>query len=104
MFDLSKEKASPGLEEFSLEFYEDRKEELETMLACLANNDLSSIRALAHKWKGFSVPYGFNSLEGLSISLEKSTERECIDETKLLINKISTYLELKGDILGAKSK
>ncbi len=100
MFDFSKEQVATGLEEFVIEFYEDRQQELSLMLDSLAKNDLDSIGALAHKWRGFCSPYGFQHLEGLSISLEESARGKNTEESKNLIEKISDYLEKKGEFLG----
>lgn len=102
MFDLSKEKASPGLEEFVLEFYEDRIAELSEMHKFLANHDFSSVQVLAHKWRGFSKPYGFDYLESLSISLEVSSKGEDLHQSNSLLEKISEYLEQKREFLGLK--
>lgn len=93
------EKPSPGLEDFANEFLSDRLVELEEMKRCVATSNLESIQRLAHKWKGFSSPYGFNYLETLSETLERTTAEGNFDKSTIIINQISEYLALKQQIL-----
>ena len=95
MFDVKNEKASPGLEEYAQEFLEDRFMELEDMRKYYVNSDLENIRKLAHKWKGFCVPYGFIKLETLSESLEKAAIESNQQESLVYIDQINEYLKAK---------
>lgn len=100
MFDFSKEEVSVGLEEFVLEFYEDRVKEFSLMRDDLEKNDLDAIGVIAHKWRGFCSPYGFQHLGELSVSLEESTRSGDFDVSSSLIERISVYLDKKGESLG----
>lgn len=89
----------PGLEQFVNEFYQDRVLEFNEMQEFRKEKRFEDIRKLAHKWKGFCAPYGFQGLESLSTELEvecKSSNVEKIDE---LISKISKYMIEKGKII-----
>lgn len=98
-FDIEDEKPNPGLEKFAGEFLSDRQEELNKMKAFLDINDLEAIRKLAHKWKGFCAPYGFQVLELLAQELESNAskgEKNLVDES---LNKISDYLVQKEKVI-----
>lgn len=99
MVDLKSEKPVAGLEKYSLEFLEDRKNELNAMLSCLKDSNFMEISRLAHKWKGFCEPYGFNNLESLARKLEITAGKNNIKDTSELIHKIEEYLKLKEEIL-----
>ena len=99
MFDLKNEKASPGLEGFADEFLNDRLAELSIMKKYIETSELEPIGKLAHKWKGFCTPYGFNFLEVLSESLEKTAGELNIDGCTTILNQISEYLVAKEKIL-----
>ena len=96
---IESEKALPGLEEYSKEFLSDRVGELEEMRHFLNTADLEQVRRMAHKWKGFCAPYGFNYLETLSCSLEKTAEKMDAVKSLELINQISEYLIKKENYL-----
>lgn len=96
---VENEKASAGLEEYTMEFLEDRLSEFEQMRAFYGNSDMAQVKAMAHKWKGFCGPYGFNLLETLSRDLEMCIENGNLDEVSPLLEKISKYLIKKEAIL-----
>lgn len=95
MFNIDEEKADTGLEEFVPEFLEDRKEELIEMKTNLSSRCFEKIRQFAHKWKGFSRPYGFFHLELLAEKLEVAASASNQQETDDLISQIETYLRAK---------
>ncbi len=97
----SQEIPSPGLEEFVEEFLTDRLTEIKILRASLMAQDFESIRIQAHKWKGFSSPYGFGQLEKIGCLLEKSAEQKLEKDCKAhLINALS-YLDDKAEQLKA---
>lgn len=96
---IEDEKAAPELESYVAEFYKDRLLELDQVKKNFDTEDFDSIRKIAHKWKGFSSPYGFHQLESLSSDLELSCENSEAEETLQTIQKITSYLTEKGKIL-----
>lgn len=98
--DLSEEKVTPGLEKFVEEFFYDRVKELDQIKVCLKKNDLETIRKIAHQWKGFSEPYGFQCLGVLSRTLEHQAENKAVEEVSQLLSEISRYFKLKKSALG----
>lgn len=99
MVDIENEKPAPGLEKYTDEFLRDRQSEFEDMRAALVSKDLKRVKELAHKWKGFCGPYGFNHLEVLSESLEKAADELNYDTSTTLVEEISQYLNLKESCL-----
>lgn len=95
MPNIADEKASPGLEEFSLEFHGDRVQEVNLILELVSKKDLDAVRKIAHKWKGFCEPYGFNFLEELSINLERAAIDKNLSQIENTINDIVSYLKEK---------
>ncbi|MBD64888.1 MAG: hypothetical protein CME62_06755 [Halobacteriovoraceae bacterium] len=96
---IPNEKTLDGLQEFVGEFYSDRNDELSQMREMLKEKNYEELRAMAHKWKGFSVPYGFNGLETLSRQLEKDCESMDYGAASERIEQISDYLNAKGQTL-----
>ncbi len=88
-----------GLEEYVEEFLSDRLSELELLYQSLESNQFNVLSEYAHKWKGFSAPYGFNFLENLSSDLEsfskKGDRKNCLSK----LNDIKAYLDLKKENL-----
>ena len=92
---IEEEKPQQGLENFEKEFLNDRKNEYLQLIGFLEKNDFSSIDGLAHKWKGFSKPYGFMGLETLAIEVQKSIKDNNRKELGKYIELIRDYLERK---------
>ncbi len=97
--DISNEKAVQGLEVFAQNFHNDRVQELKDIKSFYQAENLQKIKAIAHKWKGYSAPYGFNTLEKLSIELENETIKENKLKVGELIEQIENYLNLKRKYL-----
>lgn len=89
----------PQLEQFLEEFCYDRLENLNTIKKCLKNEDLKSIQAIAHQWKGYCVPYGFNTLGTLAQNLESECEEHNIENIEIVIDHIADYLHEKQEHL-----
>ena len=99
MVNVKNEKPSPGLEEFCHEFLRDRLSEYQTITRRCEVNDFEQVRKMAHKWKGFSAPYGFNHLEELSTSLEKAASLAEPTKVKALLGEIDLYLKAKMEFM-----
>jgi HPt (histidine-containing phosphotransfer) domain-containing protein len=99
MFDLSLDIAESNLEPYIQEFHADRVIDLGSMMDALEANDFEVIRRLAHQWKGFCKPCGFNWL-GLKsqeiLSHAKEESRKALMDDLLLV---SQYLDHKKEII-----
>lgn len=98
-FDLSHEKAEPGLEQFCQEFLTDREDEYQLLIKALADSNFEDMRSLGHKWKGFCTPYGFNLLGELAAKLEVASEQSNKSECQNIISSMSEYLTQKRESL-----
>lgn len=92
---ISKEKADEALAPFIKEFYSDRLNEIEQVDGAAQSGDFGLIKEIAHKWKGFSAPYGFNHLGALAIELESSAKAGNQSECQNYIAEVKKYMELK---------
>lgn len=96
---VKNEKPLEALESFSEEFLNDRLAEFKSLEQFEQSKDYSEIKSLAHKWKGFCEPYGFNELGKLSTKLEDELKLNNVDKTTHLINEIRQYLIAKKDYI-----
>jgi len=88
-----------GLEPFVKGFLADRCDESEELAVFLSKSDFEQIKSLAHKWKGFSLPYGFKLLGELSIDLELAAKQSDLGQCELLVQDIKKYLEIKKSLI-----
>ncbi len=93
--DLSNEQPEPGLEPFVTEFLNDREEELPQLENSIEQKDFNSIRQLAHRWKGFCAPYGFEGLGALSLELENAADDKDSAACMNLYKEMNDYLHAK---------
>ncbi len=96
---ISNEKADKALEPFISEFYADRIEEIEQVDSAAQSGDFTLIKDVAHKWKGYSAPYGFNHLGTLAVELESAAKSSDQSRCKSYVNDIKKYMNLKKDSL-----
>jgi HPt (histidine-containing phosphotransfer) domain-containing protein len=96
---ISKEKADEALAPFITEFYADRLDEIKLVDGAAQSGDFSLIKEIAHKWKGFSAPYGFNHLGVLAIELESSAKSSDQSKCMDLVSKVKHYMDLKKNNL-----
>lgn len=96
---IENEKPNKGLEQFTEEFFLDRSRDLDEMIAALGSDDLETVRKHAHRWKGFSEPYGFDHLEMLAIEIEIECARDNHLKVSELLKSVSEYLEQKKNFL-----
>ncbi|MEC9281608.1 MAG: Hpt domain-containing protein [Bdellovibrionota bacterium] len=92
---LDSEHFEPALSEFFEEFITDRKTELKALNKGIKEEDFKFIEDLAHKWKGFSAPYGFAGLAQIAGQLELASKEKNIEKTKYLLKEVLDYLEYK---------
>lgn len=96
MRDYKDEKPQAGLESFVLEFLRDRLIEIDTLSERISLEDLQDVEAIAHRWKGFSGPYGFQELERLSLLMEEAAKKSDLNLVKSLFRDIENYLLIKS--------
>lgn len=81
-----------GLEIYRSEFLTARLEELAVVKSAMVIQDYLTVEKLAHKWRGFSAPYGFGTLGILSEELEEYAvlfdQSQCVS----IIEEIESYL------------
>ena len=80
------------LEDLIPEFLEDRKDDVETMIAACAQGDYETIRTLGHDMKGSGSGYGFDAISDLGRDLEQSASAQNPEKVNLLLGALSTYL------------
>lgn len=96
---VKNEKPVSGLEKYTLEFTKDRLQDFEHLNQYILQKDFKSISKVAHQWKGYSEPYGFNYLAELAKELELSCSSENTSKTQELLGVVSLYLNMKlGEI------
>lgn len=90
--DPSTEIPLEGLESFYDEFIATRKEELKLLQEALGEQNYKLLSEQAHKWKGFSAPYGFQELEVLAAKLEEEALKADFERCLVLLNNVKEYL------------
>lgn len=96
--DLSTESPMAGLESHYDEFIQNRLEEIELIKEAITLSDYRLIVNFAHKWKGFSAPFGFGFLGELAKSLEVSAEGFDAKTCLQIIAEVENYLKQKQKI------
>jgi len=96
---IEKETSLQGVEFLIPGFLLDRESELILLKKAVVAKDYKKICSLAHNWKGFCSPYGFNGLAMLSEQLESTSDREDIESVKNIVGKIEFYLKVKREVL-----
>ncbi|MCB9091992.1 MAG: Hpt domain-containing protein [Halobacteriovoraceae bacterium] len=96
---IENEKPQSGLEKYQQEFLQDRFDELQDIKDYLVKEEYTALQKMAHKWKGFSEPYGFHHLAELSRNLEKSAQKNMSEECDNILSEIQEYLVIKKGII-----
>lgn len=89
------------LEHLVPEFLEKRKKELASLFTWIEEKNYEEIRALTHKWKGYSEPYGFGRLGELAKDMNVAAHSQ--DHTTALKLFAEMKLYLKGKEAQIKS-
>jgi len=92
---IENEKPIEGLEGFVEKFLGDRLSEFEKLRSDLSSEKYDEIRALAHNWKGFCDPYGFQGLGKLAISLEEKAIAKDKNGCEEVFRDMDLYLKAK---------
>ncbi len=94
------EKPADGLEEFSASFIQSRNKELQELRLKLGTQEgLKQLALIAHQWKGFSAPYGFQFLATIAIQIEQACSAADHNRCSSLLNKAERYLLIKEKLL-----
>lgn len=96
------ENYEPQLKDFIAEFYKDRVDDVSSLKLALEDQERSKIAALAHNWKGYAKPYGFNYLGELGAEIEslaktENFEAEDFEKIRELVHIVEDYLKLKAE-------
>ena len=97
--EIKLEEAQPGLGQFAAKFVKNRQSELDLVRKSLEKVDYSPIAQMAHKWKGFSAPYGFQRLEKLARELEVAAKVSNAADCHSILQQIAEYLSLKKTVI-----
>ena len=98
---VQKERPDEGLEPLQADFLVKREKELLELKTFVNNQNLDPVLEISHNWKGFSLPYGFQTLGTLAKSLEDAAKKEDYDQVNELVFNIEEYLKLKKQLLGS---
>jgi HPt (histidine-containing phosphotransfer) domain-containing protein len=86
-------KINSELEEIVPEYLELVQNDINSMLVALDNGDFDTMRVAGHKMKGSGGGYGFDFITEIGGKIETLAESKNSDEIRVLVEKISTYLE-----------
>ena len=89
------EKPLEGLESFYDEFLTNRENEYRELQGALATKNYVAIAEMAHKWKGFSEPYGFGQLGKIAKELEEMAKANQAEKCQELLKNVGHYLDHK---------
>lgn len=92
---LDSESITSGLEPYIPDFVKDREAEIELLDDHLKEHNWQEIRSIAHKWQGFSRPYGFLSLEILAKELGTGSKDEDHNKCEQILKQARVYMDRK---------
>lgn len=81
-----------GFEQYQDEFLVTRKEELLTLREALKSSNFRPLAEQAHKWRGFSAPYGFQELGLLADRLEDAALSKDAQGCDKVLKQVADYL------------
>lgn len=90
--DAASEIPLPGFEEFQADFLLSRRAELQILFKSLREQDFVVLSNHAHKWRGFSAPYGFQELGVMAIELEECALSKDAQSCEALLRGVADYL------------
>lgn len=99
-YNLENEKPETVLEPFLEEFYTSRIGEVNTLSTLVQTGEMKKISGIAHSWKGFSKPYGFDFLGEVGVELEKAAKASDKELCEKLLVHVRNYLSDKKKFLG----
>ena len=92
------EKPLEGLESYYDEFLANREKEHQELLSALTQKNFTVIAEMAHKWKGFSEPYGFGQLGKIAKELEEMAKSGQDQKCQELLASVGAYLTHKKTV------
>ena len=75
------------------QFIENRKKDIDSLQSLVANHDLTSIAALAHKIKGAAAGYGFADLSAIAAEIEKEAKNNNEAPLQKLAQNMRTHFD-----------
>jgi CheY-like chemotaxis protein/HPt (histidine-containing phosphotransfer) domain-containing protein len=74
-------------------YLENRRKDVDAVLAALERNDYSTIRALGHKMSGTGGGYGFQRITDIGSELEKAAKQQNGADVRRQASELQTFLE-----------
>lgn len=84
--------ADPDLEDLIPEFLDNRRADIGSMRAALANADFETVRGLGHSMKGSGGGFGFDAISAIGAALEQAAKR--LDQAAIVqgVDQLADYL------------
>jgi PAS domain S-box-containing protein len=77
-------------------FLQNRRNDVITMLAALARDDLKTVERLGHNMRGTGASYGFKAITDIGAALEHEAGNADTDASRHWVGELSTYLKRVG--------
>jgi CheY-like chemotaxis protein/HPt (histidine-containing phosphotransfer) domain-containing protein len=84
---------NPGLAALVPDFLLRRRQEVITMLDCLARGDFRTIRSLGHSMHGSGSSYGFETITNIGAALEQAGSACDLEGARKWVGALSSYLD-----------
>lgn len=81
------------LEDLIPEYLENRRQDCQTVLQLLENNDYEAIRVLGHTMKGTGGGYGFDAITDMGKKLEEAAKRGEASAIRQIVSELGQYLQ-----------
>lgn len=81
------------LEELIPGFMENRRQDVENLMAASENRDFESLRSIGHSLKGVGGGYGFMLITELGAAIESAAKEQDLDTASKCIKELSGYLQ-----------
>jgi HPt (histidine-containing phosphotransfer) domain-containing protein len=81
------------IEELVPGFFENRHEDIKTILDALEKGNYDTIMLLGHSMKGSGGGYGFNAITNMGSSIEEAAKGKNSEEIKKWVAELSSYLD-----------
>ena len=79
------------LEELVPGYLEDRKKDVEAIVAACGHGDYDTLWVLGHDMKGSRGGYGFDPISDIGRSLEHSASEQNLEEVRNLVGELAIY-------------
>jgi PAS domain S-box-containing protein len=88
--------ASPKIAARIPVFLQNRRNDVITMLAALARDDLKTVERLGHNMRGTGTSYGFKAITDIGAAIEHEAGSADVDASRHWVGELSTYLKRVG--------